>query len=131
MARILNNKTKRQEFLKYVLREDELLRITNRRTYTLLLKRFNIRILQLDFQYSRELIRENQIFNKLKRKQNYRKLTRGLSTIMYKPGVERVCQYITSPTLGTAEQKEQIQSLYATENANDDKSTYNGKITFN
>jgi hypothetical protein len=50
---------------------------------------------------------------------------------MYKPNKERVCNYITSPTLGTEAQKNQIKALYGTTNANDDKLTYDGKITFN
>jgi hypothetical protein len=131
MARILSDKTKRQEFIDYVLREDEILRITKRRTYNQLVRKFEFRLFILDKQYSTELRREGRIFNKLKGRPIYNKLTKGLATLMYKPNKERVCNYITSPTLGTEAQKNQIKALYGTTNANDDKLTYDGKITFN
>ncbi len=131
MARILSDKTKRQEFIDYVLREDEILRITKRRTYNQLVRKFEFRLFILDTQYSTELRREGRIFNKLKGRLIYNKLTKGLPTLMYKPNKERVCNYITSPTLGTEAQKNQIKALYGTTNANDDKLTYDGKITFN
>jgi hypothetical protein len=131
MARIINDETKIQEFIDYVLREDELLRITTRQTYNKLVRKFNIRLSVMNGQYSRELRRESEVFSKLKNKPKYKKLTKGLATIMYKPNKERVCNYNTSPTLGTPQQKTLIENLYKTVNVNDDKSTYNDKITFN
>jgi hypothetical protein len=128
MSRILTDKNKKQEFVDFVIKNE----LTSVTRPVNLKNKFNKIVDDLDKDYDEELKDEKRVFEKIKKKQEYKNLTKGLSKIMYKPNIERKCGYNTTPNTTTEEQqKTLIQNLYASVNPNQDTATFDGKITFN
>jgi hypothetical protein len=128
MARILTDDTKKQEFIDTVLR-DSLKTVKNPVN---LLKKFTKITNDLAQLYKNELKDEQQVFNKIRKKNKYKNLTKGLNKIMYNKGVKRICEFTTIPNTSIQSQQETlIRDVYSTQNVNDDTTTFDGKIKFN
>jgi len=128
MSRILTDKNKTDEFINFVIK-NELLSATKPVN---LQRKFTKICDDLSDIYKNELKDESRVFEKLKKKQEYKNLTKGLEKIMYKLGVERVCGYTTIPNTSTeSQQKTLLQNLYSSVNVNDDVTAFDGKIVFN
>jgi hypothetical protein len=126
MARIITDKNKKIQFIDSIIKGEELktwnspVRLTNK---------FEKIVNDLDSDYSKELRKEEKIFKDLRKDKKFKDLLDGLSDDMYEPGKPRKFNYTTAVDL-TAEQSK-IQDLYKTVNVNTDKTTFDGKITFN
>jgi hypothetical protein len=128
MSRILTDKDKKQEFVDFVIKNE----LTSVTRPVKLLNKFEKIVDDLAKDYNDELKDENRLFDRLKKRQEYKNLTKGLSKIMYKPNIERKCGYNTTPDNSIeVQQKTLIQNLYSGVNVNEDTTTFDGKIVFN
>ena len=127
MARILTDKSKKQEFIDFVIKND----LKTVKNPVRLENKFEKIVNDLEDLYKDELRLEKRIFTKLKNKQEYKNLTNGISKVMYNAGKERNCPFDKTPSSNDSVQKELLTNLFSSQNNNDDNQIFDGKITFN
>jgi uncharacterized protein YeaO (DUF488 family) len=129
MSRVLTNKEKKNEFIESIFNTADLTAVTDP---VKLYDKFEKIVNKLTNDYENELNAEKKYFKKIKQSNEYSNLTKGITTQMYTKGKSRVLNYNTTPNESIISiQKELITNLYRTTNVNNDRETFNGKITFN
>jgi Txe/YoeB family toxin of Txe-Axe toxin-antitoxin module len=126
MTRIITDKNKKKQFIDSIIKGEEL---KTWKSPVSLINKFEKIVNDLDGDYSKELNKEEKIFKDLRKDKKFKDLLDGLDDIMYNAGKPRKFNYTTAVDLTAQESK--IQNLYKTVNVNTDKTTFDGKITFN
>lgn len=129
MGRIFIDKNKKEEFINYVVKGD-LLNIKN--PVNLKNKFVNI-VDDLTKIYEKEIKAEEKIYDKLRKTPTYKDLTEGIDDKMYVPKKTRKFIYTTVPNTDQTivkYQTDSISNLYKSVNADNDDTTFLGKIKF-
>ncbi len=127
MSRILQDKNKRNDFIKSVIKGD----LTKSKTPVNLLNEFTKVIENLSNQYDKELIEEEKIFKELRKDKDYKSYINGVEEQLYPKGKVRKFTYTTVPDQSKIDQQRKyILDLYSTTNTNTDKTTFDGKVKF-
>jgi len=127
MARKLTDKDDEQNFINAVIKNE----LTSTKNPVNLKNKFEKIVNDLQKIYSDELKDEKTLFDRLKKRQEFKNLTKGLAKIMYKPNVERKCTYTTVKNESIYAQQETLLSdLYSLVNVNEETNTFDGKINF-
>ena len=126
MSRVLTNKTKKDDFIKSVIK-GTLTSVTNPISLS---KKFNEIINNLENQYDKQLNKDEKIFTQVKKEKTYKDLTKNIKDKMYKKGKERKFNYTTiKNTSIISDQELQVKELYQQKNTGD-KLFFIGKYKF-
>jgi len=126
MARILDDRTKRQEFVDSVIKGD----LVNVKDPQKLKKKFENIVDDLEKEYSKELKAEEKLYKDFKKSSEFKDYSEGLDEKLYPKGKTRKFNYTTVPAPNKDEQSTAIKELYDGQNHGED-ATYIGKIKFN
>ena len=123
MSRILQNKSKREEFVNQIIKGDVLKKDSD------ILKEFKKATNYVADYYDDELDAEEKAFSKLGKSKEYKNFIKN-EDLLYPKGKTRKFTYTTVPNSEIEENKKRILNLYSTTNINTDNKTFNGKIKF-
>jgi hypothetical protein len=123
MSRILQNKSKREEFVNQIIKGDVLKKDSD------ILKEFKKATNYVADYYDDELDAEERAFSKLGKSKEYKNFIKD-EDLLYPKGKTRKFTYTTVPNSEIEENKKRILNLYSTTNINTDNKTFNGKIKF-
>ena len=124
MSRIITTKTKKDDFIKNVIKGT----LTSTKPVSML-KKFEAECDKLDKIYTQQLNKDSKNFSETKKSKVYKDLTKNLKDDMYKKGKERKFNYSTVKTANVATQETQVKELYQQKNSGD-KQTFIGKYKF-
>jgi hypothetical protein len=125
MSRILTDTNKKTEFINYVINGD----LVSWDKPVKLKNKFEKIVDDLSKDYLKELKDEEKLFEKLKKDSNYKKLTNGITDLMYSKGKVRKFNYTTEPQENT-DKEGLIKDLYSSDNIGE-KTSFNLKKKFN
>ena len=125
MARILDDRTKRQEFVDSVIKGD----LVNVKDPQKLKKKFENIVDDLEKEYSKELKAEEKLYKDFKKSSEFKDYSEGLDEKLYPKGKTRKFTYTTVPGANKDEQSTAIKQLYNGGPEGDE--TYIGKLKFN
>ena len=128
IARIFANKNKKDAFIDSVIKGS----LLQEKAPLNLKNQFTQIVNKLATKYDKELAEEEKMFKELRKDKYLKNFLNNPNEKLYPKGKTRKFDYSTIPNQNTnATQEQNIINLYKTVNTNEDKNTFDGKVSFN
>ena len=130
IARVLSDKNKKQKFIDSIIKGDLLKPESNKPVNVK--NKFTSIVDEITKIYDKELALEEKMFKDLRKDPFLKQYLSSPDKILYPKGKTRKFDYTTVPNQNTNTTQEQnIINIYKTVNTNEDKNTFDGKVSFN